>query len=289
MSYTLGGGRITFFAGTDKEARELAEDVVNRCATPEPEKPPSVDVIVHRLSSFATRFPPPSGKTLRESEEITGYDSKAYAKFLAPFANDAVSYGNFKSQELSLLFALRPIDKQVGKELVRLVTDHFKMENAPEIYERLSNRFVDDWKLAAASAEYARAITKDKVRAFIVKSLKWGGKKPANENRLKEISEKDLITEIAGLAAVLSMNGLWGHKVKGVTQAKNQMSMFKSVRPEVLEERVIDKILSEVMTDDLLKNKKIKRDSSELGESSGLGESSLGESSDAPSKKARVE
>ena len=99
MSYTLGG-RITFVAGTNKEARELAEDVVNRCATPEPEKP-SVDAIVLRLSSFATPSSPPPGKTLREPEKITGYDSKAYAKFLAPFAIDAATYGNFKSQEFA--------------------------------------------------------------------------------------------------------------------------------------------------------------------------------------------
>ena len=290
MSFSLAGGLVHFMVsgGTDADAEGLA------LAVAEQMQMPSQELATQRLTRFVqagAHGPVPAKFKLRDAdtERIRNFTSSEYAEYLKDHAIDTVRLGLAREDDLKTELALlldvtRPVDKEVGAQIVKLVTTHYAWKlpldqeewSEERIAEKVCAVCVADWKAAAHLAEAARALTKGKIRAVIVAALR---KKPSGKFKLPDAVCKELqaatvdqfAKEIAALVVGPVVAQLCDAKVPGIMKITQQVALYKGVREDTLQDAVLDAVLEHVLVHKLLANWPIvDSDPSCSGSSSGM-------------------
>lgn len=273
--------------GTNEDAEKLALKVADQMDLP------SEELVIQRVSCFVrvgAHGPVPKKLKLHDDniEKFRNLTATEYAEYLKDDALYRIRFGSAceptrKTMLALLLGVTRPIDKDVGEQLVKLVVAHYANKLPPDqewseerITEKVRASCVDDWKDAAQRAEAARELTKDQIRAVIVEALlkNPNGKFKFPDQVCKKLQAATVdafAKEIAASAIGPVVVKLCEAKVPGIQKINQQIALYKGVREDTLSDNVVDAVLDNVLVHKLLANWPIvDHASSGSGSSSGM-------------------
>tara|TARA_B100001778_G_C18557901_1_gene616329 strand:+ start:374 stop:1387 length:1014 start_codon:yes stop_codon:yes gene_type:complete len=278
MSFSIGNNlHFVVPDGNDDDAKRLAHRVVAEVTQPQ-QQPPD-ETILERLQAFVRPVTPaaaaPQGKKIAPGEKIApeqadrfrNYTAQEYAGFLKDFAIYTIQHGHEKLYELALCYVVRPVDKDVAKELVKIVATHFKLQEGFRnlLAQKVVTTCVDDWKEAAKEAairaEEARALrmtlTMGQIRKTIKSALskKSNGCFPEEEvNRLKNLTVDQFASRVANLAIAPVLSKLCNVRVQGIKKIEQHLGLYQTVRPDLFRDAtgVVDLVIKNVVKDKLL-------------------------------------